>query len=416
MSRKLLWASPWNETSAIAKFGLDVIGELATMGFEADILRTELGDALALPPLTADGQVHHPGDLSQAEVLDRYDAVILNLGNHYGFHGGGLTLLQENAPLVILHDAWMGHFMESWRRAAGPDGWRVDGLTSDLGGDPSGINVLCGGASGAVVHGPHYLDQVQQACPGPVAAIPLAFTFPPMTPPRLDGQRLVLATVGDINPNKRADQVIRAMGMSPLLRANATYLLLGHVRDEERARLTALAERCQAPAPRFAGWLPESELHAVMEGIDVFCCLRDPCYEGGSASLVASLLSARPTLVSNHAHYAELPDEVVLKCAPGREAADVIEHLEWVLENPQEARAIGKAARDLALVERSPRAYAERLCAAIDASIAAAPVVRAAFRAGRRLAGLGMSSKDPAADRIAANLEGLLGSQPQSEL
>jgi hypothetical protein len=419
MIRKLLWAGPWNETSAIAKFGVDVISELAAMGFQVDVMRTEAGDALALPPLpaaTGVGEVHRPGALSQAEVMERYDSVLLNLGNNYGFHGGGMTLLLENAPVVILHDAWMGHFLWSWGQALGPDAWRVEGLIADFGGDPSGMTAVCGAAGGAVVHGPHYLDQVREACPGPVAAIPLAFTAAPMTPPRLDGRRLVAATVGHVNPNKRADEVIRAMGVSPLLRDHANYQLLGPVDGGERDRLLDLAKRWQAPTPQFPGWLPEADLHAMMESVDVFCCLRDPCFEGGSASLVISLLSARPTLVSDQAHYADLPDDVVLKCAPGREAADVVRHLEWVIENPEQARAMGEAARAYALAMHSPRAYAEKLAPFLAESSAAAPAVRAASRLGRRLAGLGIPPGDPVVDRVAANLDGLLGAQSQSEL
>ena len=140
-----------------------------------------------------------------------------------------------------------------------------------------------------------------------ITTIPLAFTSSPLTPPRLDGQSLVVATVGHLNPNKRVDEVIRAMGASPRLGANVTYLLLGPVHDSERARLLSLAERWRAPIPQFTGWLSEPELHAMMDRVDVFCCLRDPCFEGGSASLVVSLLSARPTIVSDQAHYAELP-------------------------------------------------------------------------------------------------------------
>src|SRR6185437_6113756 len=159
---------------------------------------------------------------------------------------------------------------------------------------------------------------------------------------------LVVATVGHLNPNKRVDEVIRAMGVSPLLKDHAVYLLLGEAQDGERARLLDLANRWGAPPPQFMGWLPESELQAMLEGVDVICCLRDPCFEGGSASLVVSMLSARPTLVSDQAHYAELPDEVALKCKPGREAADVVRHLEWVIKNPELARTMGEAARDYA--------------------------------------------------------------------
>jgi hypothetical protein len=128
------------------------------------------------------------------------------------------------------------------------------------------------------------------------------------------------------------------------------------------------------------------------------------------------MLSARPTLVSDQAHYAELPDEVALKCKPGREAADVVRHLEWVIKNPELARTMGEAARDYALVTRSPRAYAQKLAPFLEEAVLAAPGVRAASRLGRRLAGLGIPPGDPVMDRVAANLDGLLVAQSQSEL
>lgn len=409
MSGKLLWASPWNPTSAIASFGLEVTRELERLGFQIDILRTEVGDALALESLPTSGQVYCAEALHSALVLDHYDSVIFNLGNYYAFHGGALPVLKESAPLVILHDAWMGDFLCSWRHAVGPEAWRVDGLIADLGGDASGLTSLCAVASGAIVHGPHYRDQVEAACPGPVASIPLAYTFEPIAPPVLGPGRLVIATIGHINPNKRADQVIRAIGMSSRLRSNTVYKLIGPIDGEERRRLLELAKHYHAPTPHFTGWLPDQDLRLMMEGVDVICCLRDPCYEGGSASLVTALLSSRPTLVSDQAHYAELPDHLVMKCAPGREAADVIAHLEWVLDHSEQARAMGEAARDFALVTRSPKTYAEKLLQVLEEAIAVAPSVRAARRLGKRLAPLGFPPNDPSVARAASNLNGLLG-------
>ena len=402
MSR-LLWAGPWNERSAIALFGMLVVDELAAAGHEVEVVRTEVGADLLLPPRPAPGPIHLPS----AWAPDGFDGVIVNLGNYYGFHGGAMAMLQGAAPLVILHDAWLGDLVNGWRHHAGDDAWRVNRFLHGAP-DPSGVQALCGFASGVVVHGPHYRDAAAAACAGPVAVIPLAYAAPVLPLPRPFGKRLTVATIGHVNSNKRVDEVIRALGASERLRHRVLYTLIGPVEPEERARLENLAQHVGVAALHFTGYVPDEVLHSLMAGTDVICCLRHPVLEGGSASLITALLSGRPTLVSDHASYAAVPDDLVLKCQPGHEAAHVLHYLEAILDDPAAAMAMGARAREYALQEFAPASYCARLLPVLDAATSAQPAIMTARKVGRRLAELGIEADDRVVHRMDALLAGML--------
>ena len=410
MSLRLAWAGPWNEESAIALFGVLVVAELDKLGHDVEIIRTEVGEAAASPARPAPGPIHPAGALPPAVLAGNFDAVVVNLGNHYGFHGGALPLMRALPCLAILHDVWMRDFLNGWRHAAGPDGPVVDAMVGMLdAADAAGLAALCSMAASAVVHGPHGLDAVRAGCPGPVVRIPLAYAIPDVPPPRLTADRLVVATMGHINRNKRADEVIRAIGASARLRQGAVYLLIGPIEPTERARLRDLAHRVGAPEPHFTGWVSDRVLHALMGSVDVFCSLRYPASESGSASLISAMLAARPTLVTDHASYAEVPDGLVLKCPPGAEAAHVLRYLEAVLDAPEEARVMGQRARDYARRVHAPSAYAAALLPAINSSVAALPGIKAARAMGACLAEFGTPPDDPATARAAAAVSELLG-------
>jgi glycosyltransferase involved in cell wall biosynthesis len=191
------------------------------------------------------------------------------------------------------------------------------------------------------------------------------------------------------------------------------YVVAGPLEEPERERLLALAQQLGARPPHFTGWVPDEVLHIILAGTDVACCLRYPALEGGSASLILSLLSARPTLVSNHASYAEVPEGLVLKCPPGDEAAAVRRHLEAILDDPASARAMGERARKYAQVRHSPSAYVDRLLPALEDATRAQPAVRTALGIGRNLARHGMSAGDPAIERLDAARAALLGETPR---
>lgn len=408
---KLVWAGPWNERSAVATFGLNIVDELSLRGHEVDVLRTETSQDLDLPPLRAPGRIEAAQDCELGSLLRDVDGILVNLGDHYGYHGGALPLMFNATPLLILHDADLGGFNHGWRQAVGEDSWRVDQIS----GNDSLLASFCALSSGVIVHGNHYRSAAETACGGPVATIPLAFSSADVPPPKSFGDRIVLTTIGHINSNKRADETLRAIGASARLRDRVLYLLVGPVDEAERQRLLSVARHAGARPPHFTGWVPEELVSMIMAGTDVACCLRYPALEGGSASLIVSLLSARPTLVSSHASYADVPDDLVLKCPPGAEATAVMRHLEDILDNPEAALAMGKRAREYARRQHSPSSYVDHLLPILAAATCARPAVRTALSIGRTLGGLGVTSGDEAIERLEAARASLLG-EPSSDV
>lgn len=398
MTLRLAWAGPWNKRSAIAAFGGEIVAGLADRGHRVEVFRTETGEQALLPALAAPGPVHAPAALT-AELLNGcFDAVLVNMGDHFGFHGAAFPILSRVPAVAVMHDANMDNLTNGLRALAAArvlePAWPEAGAVSPL-------DFAASLSVGAVVHSGHYKARVQAACPGAVATIPLAMSFAELPPPRPIGERLVVATIGHVNANKRVDQVVRALGASPRLRSHAHYLVIGAIGDADRARLTELAERVGAPRPDFTGWVSDTTLYILLAGVDVICCLRHPVLEGGSASLILALRSGRPTLVSDQGSYAEVPDELVLKCPPGREAAHVLYHLETILDDPRAAEAMGRRARDYAESVHSPEAYVAALLPFLERTARAAPAIMARRRIGRTLADLGLPS-DPASTAGAA--------------
>ncbi|WP_156038228.1 glycosyltransferase, partial [Acidiphilium angustum] len=283
--------------------------------------------------------------------------------------------------------------------------WRVGQMC----GDDSAVTSFCALSSGVVVHSSHYKAAAEATCSGPVTTIPLAFTIAGLPPPSPIGDRVVVTTVGHANRNKRVDEVIRAIGASARLRDRVLYVVAGPVEATERERLLAVARCVGARPPYFTGRVPDEVLHMIMAGTDVVCCLRYPAQEGGSASLISALLSGRPTLVSNHASYADVPDDLVLKCPPGNEAAAVLQHLEAILDDPDSAHAMGEKARKYAQLQYSPFTYVDRLLPALKAATRSRPAVLTALGIGRNLGRLGMTAGDPAVERLDAACVALLG-------
>lgn len=414
MTLRLAWAGPWNARSAIAAFGTEIVAALTASGHTVEVLRTEVGEAAKLAALPAPGVVRFFDRPTSGRMEHSYDMLMVNFGNHFEFHGAALPGLGGVPTLAILHDATMDDFVYGWRAfVASGEIARDASFERVENGQSSALEWICSRCAGAVVHGRHYQAAVAAACSGPVQVIPLALTFQgictDLPPPPPVKNRLILATVGHVNANKRVDQVIRAIGASPILRERTHYIVVGPVEDAERGRLTRLAARVGAPAPDFTGWVSDDTLCILLAGTHAICCLRHPVLEGGSASLILALRSGRPTLVSDQGSYSEVPDGLVFKCPPGREAAHVLHHLEGILEDSASAQAVGQKARDYAERVHSPRAYVDALMPLVERAARNAVPMLARRRILDTIAGLGWGCDHPYAARAARGLDDLLG-------
>jgi glycosyltransferase involved in cell wall biosynthesis len=428
----LLWAGPWNERSAIAQVGSRVVAALVQLGHQVEVIRTETGPDTSLPARRSDVPVRFWKESDVRRRTARADALIVNLGDHYGFHGAMLPALFTMNAVGIIHDRVLAHLMLDWAlRSArgeaslrplvnalyGPQAWPLGQPFATAfatpGGERTMLELLAGCLAGAIVHAEHYAGPVRSSCPGPVAALGLPLLFDDLPAPRtIPARELVVASIGVVNANKRVDQLLHAIGSHPRLRQVCRVRVIGPIEETERDRLTALARRLDISAVSFTGWVSDAQLCRELEGVDVMSCLRYPALEGGSASLVLALQSGRPTLVSHHGVYAEVPEDAVLPCTPGDEAPDIARHLEWVLDEPGRARELGERARAYVSHEHSIDRYSRGLIDLTAAAVKTSPATQTGRALGRTLATFGVDADDPAVSRIAEALADLLGGRP----
>ncbi|MBV8459098.1 MAG: hypothetical protein JO122_21090, partial [Acetobacteraceae bacterium] len=245
------WAGPWNTSSAIAQFGSEIVNELTARGHSVEVLRTETGEALLLPSRTSLVPVHNPGSVVPGGIRHVFDAVVVNVGDHFLYHGNAIPLIREAQTVLVLHDSSIAHLYAGWAASldveAAADRVRELYPAEEAGGRfwlPARemaqrrpmIEWLAGLGCAAVVHARHYEHRVRAACPGPVEVIPLALNFPGLPPPPEQRSTLTVATIGHVNPNKQAEQVLRAIA-APELRGKVRYRLIGAADEPERNRL-----------------------------------------------------------------------------------------------------------------------------------------------------------------------------------
>ncbi|RDJ25196.1 glycosyltransferase [Bosea caraganae] len=431
MMLRIAWLSPWNTKSAIATFGAPLVAELRRRGHEVSVFRTEVGAAAEIPSRCDSAPVRMLGATSPQQLRADFDGVIANIGNNFSYHGALPDLMDRLPVLGIFHDGFLAHLADVWAEDWLPASQSPRRLAEAVYGAGNGgaaefwlpleqmvterpmLEWLAPMVSGAVVHSHGWAGRLRAACSGAVTVQPLTMPDDGMPEPPQPGPTLVVATIGDVNPNKQADQVLRAIASRPDLKAHCQYRLIGEVGANQRTWLEGLAAELGIAPPRFTGWIDDDALKNEMRSVDVVCCLRNPIIEAGSASLITGMRSARPVLVSNHGVYADVPADLVLRCEPGREAADVARHLTAILADRAAAAAMGRRARAYVRETNSAERYVDGLLPALAAANAAAPAIGLARRLGRQFGELGMSPDSPQGQRLMAALSDMFQTERQ---
>lgn len=425
---RVAWATPLAESSAIGRFSVGVTNELARYCACVDIFRTERKPMLDERSLPTALRVFKLADLSSYNILnDKYDVVVYNFGNHDIYHHYAVDAAKYARGVCIFHDVHYLNLFWCWMHAKQRVAEIPSLLTEICGVDaaaavaqiqsghvpgdhekPLMLEWLAPYANGAVAHGRHYLERLARSCPGPVRHIPLAYNLTGAIPPATsqDPSRLRLVTIGYVNDNKRAAEIIRCIAASGRLKAACEYRLAGSASAEKRASLEKLA-RSLGVEFHITGTLSRDELLAEIAKADALLCVRKPVLEGASASAIEAMLSGRPAVVMDHGFYSELPDELVLKVRPDFEQADVTQRLLWLLDNPAERRTIGERAAVWAAEQFSFTRYAQEIRTLIDRAVEAEPAIRLGVQLGKEMAAIGVKPDDPATDRISQVASGL---------
>ncbi len=363
----IVWATPVGRTSAIGYFGELVSRALVAEGAAVVIAaledRVEPSECRAF----ADLSVMTVSDLEAQNAFDRFDALIVNFGDHYPNHAGALKLLNKGRVVGVFHDADMTNF---------GNGARAQGNTvacdiSTLSGGTGVTAALAARCDAAVAHADFYKPFVEQ-CDGPVDTIPLAWELPreiighPTI--RKCGQkngRFRLLTFGNINPNKCVDRVIEAIGSSESLASSVEYRVVGSITPEYEAKLADMAVNLGVHL-EMTGAVEQSDLHEEIMTADCVSCLRYPVLEGASASAIEAMLHGRPLIVSDGGFYSGLPDHCVCKVPETTPTPSIANAIETLFLDAARRQSLGRNARLFANGEFSPGRYAQRIIELVE--------------------------------------------------
>jgi glycosyltransferase involved in cell wall biosynthesis len=428
---RIAWVTPFSLRSAIGRVSADVTEALARRGH--DVVVVVADDEPVQPDLmhpTRLKTVHWSKILYPVDV-QAYDIVVVNIGDHYGYHKGIFRLLDLAACIGIFHDFYIYNLFAGWLSANHASAAAHDAeIVSIYGADRLAFaqRARSGGASleelaaltpmtewiarrcvGALAHANFYTDRLRSACPGPIGVAALPVTPRGVGPPApRPGSTLTVMTVGNMNRNKCADTVIEAIAASRRLRTGVEYHLVGAIEPSEAARLSDLAAARRFGGLRIFGAVDDVTLNAHLEGADIICCLRKPVLEGASGSAIEGLLTGRPVIVADVGFYSDLPDDLVFKTPAAVDRASVTHQLERLADDASLRRSTGLKAKSWAESQFSVAGYADELEQLFQEVFDAAPLLRLGGVIGEVLRGVGLSTEDPAIDRIAGVLGQML--------
>ena len=92
---KIAWITPFNQRSAIGRVSAAVTRLLWARGHQVTIIRSELRGSDPSPLHPTPLRVLWWHDLSPSDVDVDNDAIVVNLGDHYGFHAGCLPFSMQ---------------------------------------------------------------------------------------------------------------------------------------------------------------------------------------------------------------------------------------------------------------------------------------------------------------------------------
>jgi len=370
-----------------------------------------------------------------ARDLDGFDLVIYAVGDS-PWHVEIVKLARVVPGLVVLHDVSVANLgvalYGAGPRAVGDDvaAWYGDEVGAaftkamENPSDPAWIAVcarapmvehLLYASLGMVVHSDWAAGQVEGVTLGDVTVAPLP-AEPAAEPTTLPGalgavpdEAVVLATVGYVNANRRIDTMIEAIAADGMLRERAHLAVVGDHSSAGRAAVVEMAERAGLGARvHVTGRIDDGQLAAVLQRADVCAALRAPVLEAKSASLLAQMRAGKPVLVLDHAHYAELPDDVVVKVPMPGSARDIGAALRSALDEPDHGAGIGARARTYVEAHHTAAAYADAIAAAAERALATRPRVQTARDLGDRAERAGLGSDTLVLELLAATIDELV--------
>jgi glycosyltransferase involved in cell wall biosynthesis len=422
---KIAWFTPFSKKSAIARFSQGVVAELARVAevdlchFDSSEIREAIGSVRRFPSASA----------IDDQTLSRYDLVIYNLGNYLPYHREIYLTSRRWPGICILHDFVMHHFFAAYylEHLRNPGAYSL--LMERLYGEGGGawlerrlwesdevvkfplFEEVIRGALGVITHSEFLKKRVEASFPGPVRRIPLPYDADWSTPVLsrnnlgVDENRILIVTVGHVNPNKRISDVIAALGQLGPIAQRVNYSILGPCSAGYQTQLEMSIQRHRLQGVvHFLGYVTDEILRSYLSHADICINLRYPPMEGASASVIEEMLFGKPVIVNDVGFFSELPDNCVVKIHPERqdELAVVLHRL---VADPAARSILGTLAQEFAKQEFRADRYANELMEFAWDVRSARPLLGLADRVALECNRMGITSEMRVVGTVARELQ-----------
>jgi glycosyltransferase involved in cell wall biosynthesis len=367
-----------------------------------------------------------------SEKLATYDLLVYNLGNHLPFHRAIYEVSRRFPGLCVMHDFVMHHFFAAYylehlrrpeayvaamKRCAGARGavvaeeilvgkrprvWETDEVSQY----PL-FDEAIRGQYGVVTHSDFFRQRVESVSPAPTVRLYLPYELTPIKfvvsreQMGIPDFRLLIVTIGHINPNKRVAAVLDALAESHDLLERIFYIVAGPCDPGFLAELKSrIAKLGLEQAVRLTGYVEDEQLQSLLNHADLCINLRFPATEGASASLVEEMLHGKAVVVTNTGFYSELPDDCVAKIRPQHEHADLAAVLRLLITDAGRREKMGRAAREFAENHFRADRYADHLIEFAWQMRGAKPLLQLADLVGQELQFMGVTKDMPIVETV----------------
>jgi glycosyltransferase involved in cell wall biosynthesis len=424
---KIAWVTPLAQRSAIGRVSAAVVRALCAQNHEVTIIRSEHHED--------DGSATHLvsvptlwwRNVSPTHIALQNDVIVLNFGDHFGFHAGTLAFAGLVPCLGIFHDFYLYDLFYLWLAHTGLDekihedevrstygenacelarmAWRGNAPVERIAETMPMTEWLGRRCGAALAHSHFYAQRLENSCPGPVSVAPLCYEGRQIAPlPQRQDSRLTITAVGVINPNRCIDAVIGSIASSAKLRTTYRLRLVGAITQSERDRLEELCRRVGFTELTIVGEVDDAVLTSELERADILSCLRNPVLEGASASAIEGMQAGRPIIVADAGFYSELPDDLVFKIPSSVDIPSLTDVLERLLDNEPLRRNTGAKAQKWALRRFTTDTYLPILEGLMLEFINAKPMLSVGKHIAHQLARLGIEPGDPAVEQLASKM------------
>ena len=330
------------------------------------------------------------------------DVALYHIGNNPEAHGWIIEALRRHRGIVVLHDLVLHHLVAGLTLGRGDSDGYLDAMERDAGvvgrliahGVIDGLlppvlesrphefplaTAVLDHAEGVIAHSRYVEERVRQAgFIGPVWRVPHpAWPVPDAEPLPLPRKAsVVIGCFGNLNPSKRAPQLLRAFAELRKRHSDALLVLAGGVASRYEFELHASESGLRlGESVVHLGFLEERDIWHLLAACDILVSLRWPTMGETSGSAIRTLAAGRPLVVSDVGWFSELPDAVAAKVPVDiQEVETLAAFLDALVSDPMLRTRMGSAAREHVQLNHDLDRVADSYVAAIEEGAGSAVV------------------------------------------